>query len=57
MPGVPDPAVGELAFYPHLQELGFQQIAHADVQLGDAQDPARRRRLELKRKFEQVFHR
>ena len=28
MPGVPDPAVGELAFDPDFEELGFEQVAN-----------------------------
>ena len=33
--GVPHAAVRELAFDPHLEELGLEQIANADGQLGD----------------------
>src|SRR5439155_18816804 len=40
MPGVPDPAVRELAFDPDFEELSFQKVPHAHRQLGDAQDPA-----------------
>ena len=34
--GVPEAAVRELALDPDLEELGFEQIADADGQLGDA---------------------
>jgi hypothetical protein len=40
MAGVPDPTVRELALDPHLGQLGFQQIADADRQLRDGENPA-----------------
>ena len=38
MPGVPDLAVRQLALDPDLEELLFEQIAHANGQLGDGED-------------------
>ena len=38
MAGVPDAAVRELALHPHFHELGFEQIADANGELGDRED-------------------
>ena len=43
MSRVPHAAVRELAFDPDLEELGFEQIAHANRQLGDGNTRIRRR--------------
>jgi hypothetical protein len=43
MPGVPDLAVRQLALDPDLDEPLFEQIAHADGQLGDGEDVTRNR--------------
>ena len=40
MAGVPDAAVRELALDPHFEELGFEQIADANGELGDGEDAA-----------------
>src|SRR4029077_17817230 len=41
MAGVPDVAVRQLALDPDLEELFFEEIAHANGQLGDGEDPTR----------------
>src|SRR5438093_5211319 len=43
MPRVPDAAIGQLAFNPHFEELGFQEIAQPDRELGDGQNLSSRR--------------
>ena len=40
MAGVPDAAVRELALDPDFEELGFEQIADANGELGDGEDTA-----------------
>jgi len=42
MTGVPEPAVGQLALDPDLEELGFEQIADANRQFRDAENAAHR---------------
>src|SRR2546425_533394 len=57
MPGVPEPAVGELALDPHLEELRFEQIANTHGELRDRQDTAsgdRRRKAGLIRRTQRV---
>ena len=49
MPGVPHPAVRELAFHPDFEEFGFEQIANPDRQLGDAEHPSASRRAATSR--------
>ena len=54
MPGVPEPAVGELALDPHLEELRFEQIANAHGELRDRQDAASGDRGRLVRRAQRV---
>src|SRR5262245_12546813 len=41
MAGVPEPAIGQFAFDPHLKELVFQHVPEPDRQFRDGQDSAR----------------
>src|SRR6266508_4298430 len=37
--GVPEPAVRELAFHPDLEEIALEEIANANRELSDGQNP------------------
>ena len=41
MAGVPDPAIRQLALDPHFEELGLDEIAQPDGELGDRKRSAR----------------